>query len=179
MSLSRVAQRYVKPLLEIAIEQGAEKQILDNLASFDKVIRENRNLSLMLNSPIIYSDKKLKVLEELFKSSFHPLLIKFFGVVSTNVREEVLLILYTEYKSEYNKLKNIHEVKVISAGELNNQNMKEIETLCQQIYKNGTITIQHEIDSNLIGGFILQTENVQFDTSIATQLKQEIGRAHV
>ncbi|MCS7027436.1 MAG: ATP synthase F1 subunit delta [Bacteroidia bacterium] len=172
MSLARVAQRYVKPLIEVALEQGIEKRILDDLAFVDKTIKANRNLAVMLANPIIYSDKKKKVLEEIFKGKVHDLVIKFFEVLSKNTRDEILPYVYTEYKNEYNRIKDIHEVKVVSASELSDQNIKEIEALCQKIYKTGTISIQHTIDPNLIAGLIIQTEHKQFDLSIASRLRK-------
>lgn len=172
MSLSRVAQRYVKPLLEIAIEQGAEKRVLDDLAFVDKTIKANKNLAVMLSNPIIYSDKKQRILEEIFKGKVHDLVIKFFNVLSKNNRNEVLAYIYPEYKAEYNRIKDIHEVNVISAADLNAQNIKEIEALCQKIYKTGTISIQHTIDPNLIAGLIIKTEHKQFDLSVASRLRK-------
>jgi F-type H+-transporting ATPase subunit delta len=172
MSITRVAQRYVKPLLEIALEQGLEKRVLEDLAFVDQVIKANKNLSVMLANPIIYSDKKERILQELFKGKVHDLTLKFFSVLSKNNRDEVLGYIYTEYKLEYNRIKNIHEVSVVSASDLNAQNMKEIEALCQKIYKTGTIAIQHTIDPNLIAGIIIKTEHKQFDLSVASRLRK-------
>lgn len=172
MSISRVAQRYVKPLLEIALEQGIEKRVLEDLAFVDNIIKANKNLAVMLANPIIYSDKKQRILEEIFKNKVHEIVIKFFNVLSKNNRNEVLAYIYPEYKAEYNRIKDIHEVQVISASDLNTQNMKEIEALCQKIYKTGTISIQHQIDPNLIGGLILKTEHKQFDLSVASRLRK-------
>jgi len=172
MSITRVAQRYVKPLLEIALEQGLEKRVLEDLAFVDQVIKANKNLSVMLANPIIYSDKKQRILEEIFRGKVHDLTLKFFSVLSKNNRDEVLGYIYTEYKLEYNRIKNIHEVSVVSASDLNAQNMKEIEALCQKIYKTGTIAIQHTIDPNLIAGIIIKTEHKQFDLSVASRLRK-------
>lgn len=172
MSLSRVAQRYIKPLLEIAIEQGLEKRVLEDLAFVDKTIKANKNLAVTLANPIIYSDKKQRILEEIFKGKVHDLVIKFFNVISKNNRNEVLAYVYPEYKAEYNRIKDIHEVNVISASDLNPQNIKEIEALCQKIYKTGTIAIQHTIDPNLIAGLIIKTEHKQFDLSVASRLRK-------
>lgn len=172
MSITRVAQRYVKPLLEIALEQGLEKRVLEDLAFVDSVIKANKNLAVMLANPIIYSDKKQRILEEIFKGKVHDLVIKFFSVLSKNNRDEVLAYVYTEYKTEYNRIKDIHEVQVVSASDLNAQNRKEIETLCQKIYKTGTISTQYTIDPSLIAGIIVKTEHKQFDLSVASRLRR-------
>lgn len=172
MSVTRVAQRYVKPLLEIALEQNLEKRILEDLSFVDSTIKANKNLAVMLANPIIYSDKKQRILEEIFKGKVHDLVIKFFNVLSKNNRNDILGYIYTEYKAEYNRIKDIHEVSVVSASDLNAQNIKEIEALCQKIYKTGTISIQHTIDKNLIAGLIIKTEHKQFDLSVASRLRK-------
>ncbi len=66
MSVTRIATRYAKSLMELAMEQGKLTQVSADIISLNEASR-NRDLYLMLKSPIINGDKKIAVLEAIFK----------------------------------------------------------------------------------------------------------------
>ena len=66
MANSRVASRYVKSLLGLAVEQNALDQVHNDMLAFSKVVQSNRDFALMLRNPIIKHDKKREILEKIF-----------------------------------------------------------------------------------------------------------------
>ena len=69
MSVTRIATRYAKSLMELAMEQGKLSQVSADVISLAEAAR-NRDLYMMLKSPIIHGDKKISVLDAIFKSRF-------------------------------------------------------------------------------------------------------------
>ena len=65
MADARVASRYVKSLLGLAVEQGVLEAVNTDMQFFDKVCHSNRDFVLMLNSPIIRHEKKKEILNKL------------------------------------------------------------------------------------------------------------------
>ena len=61
MSVSQVASRYAKSLLDLAVEQGKTEIVKADMANFHEALK-SRELVLLLKSPIIYPDKKLACL---------------------------------------------------------------------------------------------------------------------
>ena len=59
MSAKRVASRYAKALLDLAVEQGKLEDIHGDIASF-KEVAKNRDFELMIKSPIINPDKRIR-----------------------------------------------------------------------------------------------------------------------
>ena len=68
MKQSRVTIRYAKALFQLVIEQDTLEQSYNDMVLLDRVCAESKELSLLLKSPIVKTDKKLKILEEIFGS---------------------------------------------------------------------------------------------------------------
>ena len=62
MTESRVAARYAKSLLDLAREQGTLPAVADDMRLVARTLSENRELRLMLTSPVLKSDKKLAII---------------------------------------------------------------------------------------------------------------------
>mgnify|MGYP001571503800 CR=1 FL=1 len=70
MADSRVASRYVKSLLGLAVEKEALDKVHKDMILFSKVCEENRGFTLMLRNPIIKHDKKREIWKEIFLKFF-------------------------------------------------------------------------------------------------------------
>jgi F-type H+-transporting ATPase subunit delta len=62
--MSRVAGRYAKSLIELAQERGVLQSVMGDIEYFLEATK-NRDLAMLLQSPIIAADKKQSILEEL------------------------------------------------------------------------------------------------------------------
>ena len=61
---SRIANRYAKSLIDFAKEQNAVDQLNEDMKSFIQTAEDSHEFVLMLQSPIIKHDKKLKILNK-------------------------------------------------------------------------------------------------------------------
>ena len=83
MSVSRIAGRYAKSLLDLAQEQGKLDTILQDVQSF-KEATTNRDLFLMLKSPIINTDKKRNVVKAIFGDRMDQLTNAFVDIITVS-----------------------------------------------------------------------------------------------
>ena len=58
MQNPRLASRYAKSLLDLAVEQNTVDTTLQDIQLLDSISRQSRDFTNMLRSPIIKSDKK-------------------------------------------------------------------------------------------------------------------------
>ncbi|MFM8487980.1 MAG: F0F1 ATP synthase subunit delta, partial [Bacteroidota bacterium] len=58
MSVIRIATRYAKSLMDLAIEQGKLEQISADMRMLHEAVTGSREFHNMLKSPIIHADKK-------------------------------------------------------------------------------------------------------------------------
>ena len=76
----RIASRYAKSLIDLAIENGKFERILEDITGFVNATK-NRDLMLLLKSPLVKPDKKEAVMGVLFKDKIDPLTHSFIQII--------------------------------------------------------------------------------------------------
>ncbi|NDE05607.1 MAG: F0F1 ATP synthase subunit delta, partial [Flavobacteriia bacterium] len=66
MSNIRLSSRYAKSLISLAAERGETDVLLKDMLHIASSIRASKDMQVMLASPVISGDKKLKVLFSVF-----------------------------------------------------------------------------------------------------------------
>ncbi len=171
MSEIRVASRYAKSLLELAQEKGVLEKLKADMQLFSKTVAQNRDLHLLLHNPIIKSDKKLAVINAIFKGKVDDLTLAFFNIVARKGRESMLEFIAVQFEEQYNIYKGIQKAKVTSAVPLTPALREELgQRLVLQTGK--TIELEEVIDPSLIGGFVLRVGDQQIDSSVKYNLRK-------
>ncbi|MGC4023369.1 MAG: ATP synthase F1 subunit delta [Cyclobacteriaceae bacterium] len=171
MAESRVASRYVKSLLGLAVEQKALEQVHADMQLFDKACRESRELSVMLQSPIIKHDKKKDILEAIFKGKVHALTMAVIDILTKKNREPLLPSIASEFENAYNQYKGIEKATVTTTIAIDDKLKKEIEAMVKKLSNKKEVALTTKIDKDLIGGFILNVGDRQIDASIKNRLQ--------
>ena len=171
MSVSRIAGRYAKSLLDLAVEQGKLDTILGDVQSF-KEATNNRDLFLMLKSPIINTDKKRSVVNAIFGDRLDQLTSAFVNIILTKGREEYLPEICDEFVNQYRGLKNITSATVTSAVALNDATLAKIKSKIMSEMTNGAgeVEVITKVDPALIGGFVIEVGDKLYDASVAHKL---------
>lgn len=166
MRETKVALRYAKSLLLLAKEQEKLDQVNADMQSLAKTCLENKELVVMLNSPIIKADKKNQVLEAVF-SSFTELSQKFMALMTNKTREYLLPTVAEKFSDLYREEQGIIQAVVTSAVALDDNIRSQIKA---KIGTDKKIEFVEKIDSSLIGGFIVRVGDKQFDGSISRSI---------
>ena len=169
MNSTKAASRYAKALLELAIEQGNLEKVAADMAYMHKVCSEEKEFVILLNSPIIKSDKKISIFNSLF-GDFDRLSSMFIDLIAKNRREYMLGDIAASFDAQLKAHKGIVPVTLISAKALNAKTKDMIMEKISASVK-GKLEVNEEIDESLIGGFIVRMDDKQIDASIATQFK--------
>jgi F-type H+-transporting ATPase subunit delta len=176
MSVTRIATRYAKSLLDLSIEQGKLEPVYADIQELQSAIR-NRQLYLLMKSPVIHADKKLSVLDALFANRLEPLTMAYLRLLVQKGREMYVPEITAEFAHQYKALKGITPVRVTSAAPLSEAVLEELR---RRIIASGAATSQLEletkIDPELIGGFVLEFDNKRYDASIAHKLDELRGQ---
>ena len=167
----RVASRYVKSLLGLAVERDALEKVHMDMILFSKVCDENRAFTLMLRNPIIKHDKKRDILEEIFKGKVHNLTFAIFDIITRKNREPLLPAIAKEFHVAYNNYKEIGGATVTTAVPLDKKLREEIEQIVKKLSDKKQVEIEEKIDPEMIGGFVLNVGDRQVDASIKNKLK--------
>jgi F-type H+-transporting ATPase subunit delta len=171
MSDVRVAGRYAKSLLDLAVERGSVEEVHADMLLFTKTVTENRDLGLALSNPIIKGDKKQIILKSIFGGKVSELTMAFFDILTKKSREAILTTVATEFVNQYNLLKGIVRAYVTTATPLTADLREQITGLvAQQTGKQ--VELHEKVDATLIGGYILRVGDRQIDDSIRNGIRK-------
>lgn len=177
MSSIRIASRYAKSLLDLAIEQGKLEKTVDDIKLFQDAI-SNKDLLLMVKSPIINGDKKRSVFKAIFDGKIDELTSAFFDIIIKKSRESALPEICQAFLRQYKTHKNITTASVTTAAEIDAAQLAEIKTKVATLgLADGTVELEKKIDPSIIGGFILEVDDKLYDASVKSRLakvKKEI-----
>lgn len=170
MASHRVAERYSRSLLELAIETNKVDRVFSDIKYLKESLASSELLNLIL-SPIIGKPRKNAILHKVFAEYWDPLTMKFVEVVTRKGRENVLPSMVDTFFEQYNEYKGITNVKVTSAQPMTEESLRSLR---QKLIASGTtrkqINLETRVNPDLIGGFILEYNNKQYDASVRGRL---------
>ncbi len=171
MDVTIIAQRYAKALFDLAIEMERLEVVKKDIDLIQEVIKENPEFRRLLHSPIIPPGKKNKVIAGVFKSKLNELTFRFLQLVTRKERAVHLDSICLAFIKQYKTYHNIISIKLTTAAKLDEESRTAlIAMLTDQTHK--TIELTEEIDSKLVGGFVLTMEDKKYDASIRNQLEK-------
>ncbi|NCX96484.1 MAG: ATP synthase F1 subunit delta, partial [Chitinophagia bacterium] len=166
----RIAHRYAKSLIDLALEQGSIENILADMQLMLALCKQSHDFELMLRSPVIKGDKKIAIIEEIVAAHISPASLLFFRLLVQKGREVYIKEIIEAFIAQYNVYKNIKTVQVTTAVPLSEQNKQAFQTKLQEYMPGTTIVLNTKVDESIIGGFILQIEDKLYDAGIKKKL---------
>jgi F-type H+-transporting ATPase subunit delta len=171
MQNPRLATRYAKSLIGLAIEKGQLENVFADMKWLHGICKTNVDFVALLRSPIVKSDKKHKILDSVTGDSVNGITKAFMKLLVNKGRESNLPEIASSYVQQYKEHKKIYDVKLTTATpaseELKNAILNHLRTTTGM----QNIELETVIDDRLIGGFVLQVGDKLVDASIAYDLK--------
>lgn len=172
MSVTRIATRYAKSLIELATEQGKLQQVSTDIHALAAATK-NRDLQLMLKSPIIAADKKNAALKALFGGKMDSLTMAYLTLLVNKGREGYLGEIAAEFVSQYKTMQKITSVKVITAAPLSDAVIADVKAkVLASGITHANLEVETVIQPDLIGGFVIEFDNKRYDASVANKLAE-------
>ncbi|MFT4544706.1 MAG: F-type H+-transporting ATPase subunit delta [Bacteroidia bacterium] len=170
MAQTKVATRYAKSLLGLVAEKGNLEEAFKDMSLIQKTCSENRDLVVLLKSPVVNTEKKISILNSVYGKNVGEVTMLFINLITKNRREGALPEIADAFIAQYKVLKGITTAVVTSAAVLADDAKKKIEALVQKEVGGGTVDLEMEVNPELIGGFILRIGDKQLDTSILSKI---------
>lgn len=166
----RLAGRYAKSLLDMAIERQQLSAVYADMKFLSSVCKSNPDFVRVLKSPIIKADTKDSIIESITSGRVSELTGLFIRLLVSKTRESNLPEIVHSFIDQYNKLNDIHQVKITTPAPLSDE-MREV--LLRKI-KSDTpiqkIELEAVVNPDLIGGFTMEMGGVLVDASIQRDL---------
>jgi F-type H+-transporting ATPase subunit delta len=167
----RLAGRYAKSLVDLAVEKNQLTAVYNDMQYLQAVCKASREFVSVLRSPVIKSDKKRKIVEAVTTGNVSEMTAAFIRLLISKTREESLPEIINAVIDQYNALKGIHKVKLTTAEAISEAVKQSIIDKVKGETALGNIELETVTNPDLIGGFVLEFNNNLVDASIARDLR--------
>jgi len=164
-----LAKRYAKALFEISHEKGHLEDIFHELETFGQAIERNENLRLFWYSQDINRKKKIETAEMLLNKRISDDLFRFILLLFKKNREYLFAVVVHEFKRLVDRfLKRVHAT-AITAFPLDEKPLTDLKTYLDS-YFHADVDIENRVNTDILGGIIVNVEGRVFDGSLHSQL---------
>lgn len=167
----RLATRYAKSLIDLAIEKDQLAAVYEDIKYMQAVCKASREFVNLLRSPVIKADKKQAILDAVTAGKVGPITAAFNKLVILKGRESDLPEIADTFIDQYNEIKGIHKVKLTTAVPVSEAVKASIVSKTKAEAGINEVELTTTVDESLIGGFVLEFNNKLVDASILRDLK--------
>lgn len=169
MSSVIASRRYATALMSAAEEGGFLDQIVDELKLIGETLDNSRDLVHALRSPLVKGDKKVHILEAVFKDSVGEKVLLYLSLIARKKRAGLLPEIIREFQELLDEKKGVINVDVVSAVNLSEEQVdKLVDKLSASTGKK--IRAKLSLDEKLLGGVSVKIGDTIYDGSISYQL---------
>lgn len=170
MNVSPVAYRYARSLMQLAQEKGEVEAVREDMQLVASTCAASRPLQLMLDSPVLKPDRKLKVLERVFGGHIGHIADRFMAILVRKGREGQLPEIAEAFQNVYREVHGILVAEVKSAVPLSVEGRAQVQQIAKDRHPGKTIDLHESVDPSLIGGLVLRIGDEQVDASVSRRL---------
>jgi F-type H+-transporting ATPase subunit delta len=170
MAGARAAIRYAKAVLSLASDQKTADAVNTDMKLIAHTIAGSKELSNMLQSPVIPSSEKKAVLTEAFKKA-NKTTLGLLELLHTNNRVDILEQVALKYNQLFDEAKGVQVATVTTAVPLSAGLKKDVLAKAKEL-TGKKVEVENIIDESILGGFILRVGDVQYNASVANQLNK-------
>jgi F-type H+-transporting ATPase subunit delta len=177
MSAEKLANRYADAFFEEANSNQILEKANQDFAIVANAISSSKEFNNFIKNPIIDTNKKLKVIDEIFASKLDKSTLQFLNLLVSNKREMYLPLILKKFNNRYNDKNGITEVNVSVASELDENTQTKIENYIKKQSGKPNVKINKKVDESILGGFVIDFGDKVFDNSVKYKLnkiKQEL-----
>ncbi|MCC6288673.1 MAG: ATP synthase F1 subunit delta [Chitinophagaceae bacterium] len=167
----RLAGRYAKSLIDLALERNQLEAVHADMLLLQSICKQSRDFVNLVRSPVIAADKKNAIIEAITAGKVSDLTSAFNKLLVQKGREGILPEIINAFIEQYNQLKNIHKVKLTTAQPISDELKNSIEQKVKADTALTNIELETAVKEELIGGFVLEFDNKLVDASIIRDLK--------
>jgi F-type H+-transporting ATPase subunit delta len=168
--MEELAQVYANALFEVASENDVTDDVREQLGQFADELDESRDLQVFLFSPYFSSQEKKDGIRKIVDGADERFL-NFLELLAERHRMPAIFRIRRAYDALWREENKLLPVTVTSAVELDEGLVEGLgKRIEEQTGKKVELT--SKVDSDVLGGLVLQVGNMVLDASIRNRLEQ-------
>ena len=165
-----VSNTYGDALFELALEEGKLDSMSEEVSVVVEAIRENPDLTSVMNHPKIDKEDKVKLIEDIFKGRVSDELVGLMRMIVEKDHYKEIESVFAYFIDKVKEYKNIGTAYVTSAIRLSDEQKAAVEKRLLETTKYVKFEMHYEVDAGLIGGMVIRIGDRVVDSSIKTKL---------
>ena len=167
-----VSDRYASALYDLAAEKKLVDPVVEDLSNLKNILKDNKELSFVVKSPLITSTDKLNIFLCLLKKiNANELTNTFLKVIEKNKRFSSLASIITQFMNINSQKRGDVLADITSADELNDDQKNNITNQLKSILGD-KLSLSFDVDKNIMGGLIVKVGSKMIDTSLANKINK-------
>ena len=167
--MTQTGSIYGESLYSLAVEEKAEKAILDELLVLKQSFTAEPDFIRLLSAPNVSKAERCQILDQSFRGNVHPYVLNFMKILTEKGYMRHFADCCDAYKNCYNRDHGILVVTAVSAVALNEQQQtKLVQKLAGITGK--TIELVNKVDPACYGGLRLSYDGKSIDDTVAHRL---------
>lgn len=167
-----VEKRYAQALLNCSKNAKDNEAFGQGLNSMATLFSSNLQFRKILLDPRIGNDVKLNIIKEIFPEHQNAVFLSFLNLLLDKNRMNIIDGISEEYSKLNSVLNNELNMKIISANELNQDEINNLTLKYKNMYNAEKVKYTLEVDKEILGGIKVIIGNKIYDGSLKTQLRR-------
>ena len=168
---SKIAAPYARALFDFSVEKNIMHQITADFQNLDIFLKDTPELLEYLNNPIVNQNVKSGILTKALKPQLNAETFKFLMVLLERNRINLLTTIIDSYLELIYQTASIKMIEVSTASAFTNLQKDTLIQKLKELTNAREIRLVINVDSSLIGGFLIKTESKVIDFTVKNQLQ--------
>lgn len=165
-----VSNTYGDALFELALEMNQMDSMLEEVKAVSELLKENEELTKLMNHPKVVKEEKIEVIENIFKGRVSMELVGLMRMIVEKDHFNEMDSVFVYFIERVKEYKNIGTAYVTSAIELSDAQKAAVERRLLDTTKYVKFEMHYSVDASLIGGMTIRIGDRVVDSSIKNKL---------
>ena len=165
-----VSKTYGDALFELAVESGQVDEMLEEARSIQQILRDDNELSKLMNHPKIVKEEKIEILEQIFKGRVHDEITGLMRMLVSKGHYGEMESVFTYFIDQVKEYKNIGTAYVTAPMPLSDSQKEQVKKKLLETTKYVEFEMHYDVDESLIGGMVIRIGDRVIDSSVKSRL---------
>jgi F-type H+-transporting ATPase subunit delta len=168
---SKIATPYARALYDFSVEQNIMHQVTADFQNLEVFLAKTPDLTEYLSNPVVSLKQKEDILTKTLKSEVNSETFKFLMVLVKRDRVNLLPSVIVNYLELVYKTDSVKMIEVSTAFAFTNLQKNTLIKKLKELTNAREIRLVINVDSSLIGGFLIKTNSKVIDFTVKNQLQ--------
>ncbi|WP_297298779.1 ATP synthase F1 subunit delta [uncultured Brachyspira sp.] len=161
------AKNYAKAMFDVATDVGKIEEIKNDLNVVYSSLLVDKDIFDFFKSSFIDGNLRMRILKKIYANNISEETFNLIAILIERDLIHTLFAIIVEYENLCNEYYNIVVAKITTASDITNINdMDNLKECISGMVKDKDVHFTFNIDENILGGVVIEIEDVVYDYSI-------------